>query len=55
VSLAGSEPLWWPPGKIVGHHLAPFLAERSGMILTPPATADAVPVDVSLSPLTPHA
>ena len=21
-----TEPLWWPPGKIVGRHLAPFLA-----------------------------
>jgi len=22
------EPLWWPPAKIVAHHLAPYLAER---------------------------
>ena len=27
-SLAESEPLWWPPAKIAGHYLAPFLAER---------------------------
>jgi len=25
-----SEPLWWPPAKITGRHLAPFLAERLG-------------------------
>jgi sulfide:quinone oxidoreductase len=24
------EPLWWPPAKIVGHHLAPFLAGLAG-------------------------
>ena len=23
-----TEPLWWPPGKIVGRHLAPFLASH---------------------------
>lgn len=23
------EPLWWPPAKIVAHHLAPYLAERA--------------------------
>jgi len=34
--LAGSsevdmEPLWWPPGKIAGRYLAPFLAEHLGL------------------------
>jgi sulfide:quinone oxidoreductase len=28
-SLVDSEPLWWPPAKIVGRHLAPFLAEHA--------------------------
>ena len=28
--VASYEPLWWPPAKIVGHHLAPFLASRVG-------------------------
>jgi sulfide:quinone oxidoreductase len=27
---ASSEPLWWPPAKIVGHYLAPFLAGMAG-------------------------
>lgn len=26
-----SEPLWWPPAKIVGRYLAPFLAEHLGL------------------------
>jgi sulfide:quinone oxidoreductase len=27
-----TEPLWWPPDKIVGRYLAPFLAERLGFV-----------------------
>jgi sulfide:quinone oxidoreductase len=34
-SVAAGEALWWPPGKIVGRYLAPFLAERAGTILSP--------------------
>jgi sulfide:quinone oxidoreductase len=52
---AGTEALWWPPGKIVGRHLAPFLAERSGAISAPPAASDAVPVDADLGALSPTA
>ena len=29
-SQASAEPLWWPPAKIVGRHLAPFLAGLVG-------------------------
>jgi sulfide:quinone oxidoreductase len=47
-STARTDPLWWPPAKIVGRHLAPFLAERAGAILSPPAGADAVRVEVDL-------
>lgn len=32
------EPLWWPPGKIAGHHLAPYLAQRPGDVPRPPLT-----------------
>jgi hypothetical protein len=49
-STATGELLWWPPGKIVGRYLAPFLAERAGAILAPRAGAEAVPVDVELTP-----
>jgi sulfide:quinone oxidoreductase len=48
-SVATSELLWWPPGKIVGRYLAPFLAERAGAILAPPAGAEALPVEVELA------
>jgi sulfide:quinone oxidoreductase len=34
-SLAASEPLWWPPGKIAGTHLGPFLAEWADTVLSP--------------------
>jgi sulfide:quinone oxidoreductase len=44
---SSTDALWWPPGKIVGRYLAPYLAERSGAILTAPAT-EAVEVDVTL-------
>ena len=27
-SIVDTEPLWWPPGKIAGRHLGPFLADR---------------------------
>ena len=46
------EPLWWPPGKIAGRYLAPFLAEHLGLSTEPPSglldTAGAREVDVEL-------
>jgi sulfide:quinone oxidoreductase len=42
-----TEALWWPPAKIVGRYLAPFLAERLDMSASPPPAA-AVEVDVEL-------
>lgn len=49
--VASYEPLWWPPAKIVGHHLAPFLASLAGgempsQVGVPPAGA--VPLEVTL-------
>jgi sulfide:quinone oxidoreductase len=35
-SLVAVEPLWWPPAKIVGRHLAPFLATHLGLSTEPP-------------------
>jgi sulfide:quinone oxidoreductase len=49
--VAGIDPLWWPPAKIVGHRLAPFLAARVGE--GEPAEADGsagIRVEVHLSP-----
>jgi sulfide:quinone oxidoreductase len=44
------EPLWWPPSKIVGRYLAPFLAELAGVEGPPESEAPpgAVPVEVEL-------
>ena len=47
-STAQPDALWWPPAKIVGRYLAPFLAERAGLILTTP-TGDSMRVDLHLS------
>ena len=30
------QPLWWPPGKIAGRYLGPFLAEHIGLSAEPP-------------------
>jgi len=35
-SVVDTEPLWWPPGKIAGRYLGPFLAERLHLALTAP-------------------
>jgi sulfide:quinone oxidoreductase len=47
-SKANAEPLWWPPGKIVGRYPAPFSAARA-TLPRPPAGAGTVPVEVELS------
>jgi hypothetical protein len=42
-------PLWWPPAKIVGRYLAPFLAECLGFAERPPTGVEqALPVEVEL-------
>jgi sulfide:quinone oxidoreductase len=48
-SVAQMQPLWWPPGKIVGTHLAPFLAQWADAVLVPPEGAGAIEVAVELS------
>jgi sulfide:quinone oxidoreductase len=53
-SEVDTEPLWWPPAKIVGRHLAPFLATHLRLSAAPPPealAASAVPVDVELARL----
>jgi sulfide:quinone oxidoreductase len=51
-STVSLEPLWWPPAKIVGRHLAPFLARLAGggepEAEAPPPGA--VSVEVELGP-----
>jgi sulfide:quinone oxidoreductase len=52
VSAASPEPLWWPPAKIVGRYLAPFLGAFAGVESPPeaPSAPGAVPVEVELEP-----
>jgi sulfide:quinone oxidoreductase len=50
-STASPEPLWWPPAKIVGQYLAPFLGEISA-VESPheaPAPPDAVQIEVAIA------
>jgi sulfide:quinone oxidoreductase len=50
-SEVDSEPLWWPPAKIVGRYLAPFLAQHVGLSAERPPealAANALEVDVEL-------
>lgn len=48
-STITSETLWWPPGKIVGRYLAPYLANATGVDLKPPpAQADVLPITIAL-------
>jgi CBS domain-containing protein len=51
-SVASPEPLWWPPAKIVGRYLAPFLGAFAGVESPPeaPAAPGGVPVEVELAP-----
>lgn len=49
-SVAHPSPLWWPPGKIVGRYLSPFLAERAGAVIAMPAAGEGVQVEVDLAP-----
>jgi sulfide:quinone oxidoreductase len=49
-SAAGAEPLWWPPAKVVGRYLAPFLGAAAGVGSHPEAAAGpgVLPVEVPL-------
>ena len=47
-SLVDAHPLWWPPAKIVGRYLSPFLAEQLGLETEEPPTAEGVRVEIAL-------
>ncbi len=47
-AVVSGDALWWPPAKIAGRYLGPFLAERSGIALAPPPELDAVRVELAL-------
>ena len=44
--------LWWPPSKVAGHYLAPYLAAHVEELATPPEGMDVdVPIDAGTSAL----
>jgi sulfide:quinone oxidoreductase len=49
-STVDTEPLWWPPAKIVGRYLTPFLAAKLGLAETVvgPVHENAIPIEVEL-------
>jgi sulfide:quinone oxidoreductase len=48
-SVVDTQPLWWPPAKIVGRFLSPFLAQQLGLATPGAEPPDgAVPVEVTL-------
>ena len=49
-SVVDTQPLWWPPAKIVGRYLTPFLADHLGLAkeATLPPRVKAMQVDVAL-------
>jgi len=47
-SMATSQPLWWPPGKIAGKHLAPWLATLAQDDLRPPPPSGSEPIEVDV-------
>lgn len=49
-SVTNTEALWWPPAKIVGRYLAPFLASHLGAAVAPPRVDEwnAVEIEVEL-------
>ncbi len=50
-SVASETPLWWPPAKVVGRRLGPFLAASAGLdVPHAEPSGDAVPVEVELTP-----
>jgi sulfide:quinone oxidoreductase len=47
-AVVSGDALWWPPAKIVGRYLAPFLAGRSEIELAPPVGSNVLHVDIAL-------
>ena len=45
-------PLWWPPTKIAGRYLAPYLMERSDVEAFPTPTAEFIDLDIPLTATT---
>jgi sulfide:quinone oxidoreductase len=46
--VASGDALWWPPAKIAGRYLAPYLARHADAIMTPPDDESGIAVHVAL-------
>jgi sulfide:quinone oxidoreductase len=44
-----TDPLWWPPAKISGRYLGPFLAEHAGFADLSGPPENAIPVEIDLA------
>jgi sulfide:quinone oxidoreductase len=49
-SVVDTEPLWWPPAKIVGRYLTPFLAAQLGLAPSLSEASRAAAVEVEIDP-----
>ena len=49
-SVVDTEPLWWPPAKIVGRYLTPFLATQLGLAPSLSETSRAAGIEVEVDP-----
>lgn len=49
-SVVDTEPLWWPPAKIVGRYLTPFLAAQLGLAPSLSEASRAAAVEVEVDP-----
>ena len=49
-SVADSQPLWWPPDKIAGRYLAPYLAliSKTDLEVKPPSRSEPLSIEVEL-------
>jgi sulfide:quinone oxidoreductase len=45
--VASTRPLWWPPAKIAGRYLSPYL---SGQVSQPPTPPSAIAIDLEIDP-----
>jgi sulfide:quinone oxidoreductase len=55
-STISSKPLWWPPDKLAGRYLAPYLSSQVGEAAdVMPQDEHAIPVETVLDSIAPHA
>jgi sulfide:quinone oxidoreductase len=53
-SIVSGDALWWPPNKLCGRYLAPYLSSQTGEAAdVMPQEADGIPVETALDPAAP--